>query len=215
MGNYELLKRAVANIIKANDNQEITGDLLQVVLKSIISTIGFNATFAGLAIPSTNPGTRDENIFYIASTPGTYVNFGGLTVENEVAILENKTGEWTKINTGIALADYVSSIAENTILFTNLDITSIENGSTITEVQQGIIDEIFRTNKPIYCIDKGFYNRKTIDPWTKELSLWYNDTLYVANLGSLNWSIIKKSFYSKNEIDSRIEDIKDVQIVNI
>lgn len=78
MGNYEQLKAAIAAVIKANGGQEITGQVLQNTLKTLISQIGVNATFAGIATPSTTPGTPDQNVFWIASTPGEYVNFGGI-----------------------------------------------------------------------------------------------------------------------------------------
>ena len=104
MGNYEELKSAISSVIKTNGNQEITGQVLQNTLKTLISQIGVNATFAGIATPTTNPGTPDQNVFWIASKSGEYVNFGGLTVENEVIILQNKNGSWSKINTGLALS---------------------------------------------------------------------------------------------------------------
>mgnify|MGYP000413637593 FL=1 len=66
MGNYEELKAAVASVIKTNGNQEITGDLLQNTLLTIISTMGSNAIFAGIATPTTTPGVNDANVFYLA-----------------------------------------------------------------------------------------------------------------------------------------------------
>ena len=62
MGNYEQLKQAVSDVIKTNGNQEITGAILQNTLLNIISTVGNNATFAGIATPDTNPSTPDEKI---------------------------------------------------------------------------------------------------------------------------------------------------------
>lgn len=102
MGNYEELKQAVADVIKSNGNQEITGAVFQNVLLTIISTIGNGATFAGIATPTTNPGTPDQNVFYIASQDGTYSNFGGVTLNGEVVIFTNKNGNWVKTDTGIA-----------------------------------------------------------------------------------------------------------------
>lgn len=102
MGNYEQLKQAVANIIKANGNQEITGAIMQNALLSIISTIGNNATFAGIATPTTNPGTPDQNVFYLASEPGIYTNFGGIELIDQVIVLINKRGNWVKNDSGIA-----------------------------------------------------------------------------------------------------------------
>ena len=102
MGNYEELKQAVSDVIKTNGNQEITGAILQNALLTIISTVGNGATFAGFATPTTKPGTPDQNLFYIASENGTYSNFNGFILNNEVAILSNENGNWVKTNTGLA-----------------------------------------------------------------------------------------------------------------
>lgn len=101
MGNYEQLKQAVSDVIKTNGNQEITGAILQNALLTIISTVGNGATFAGIATPGTNPGTPDQNIFYIASNSGVYTNFDNIELNNEVSIISNKNGNWQKIDTGI------------------------------------------------------------------------------------------------------------------
>lgn len=101
MGNYEQLKQAVSDVIKTNGNQEITGEIMQNVLLTIISKIGNNATFAGIATPTTNPGTPDQNVFYIASENGIYSNFDGIEINNEVAIIRNSNGKWAKLQTGI------------------------------------------------------------------------------------------------------------------
>lgn len=110
MGNYEQLKQAVADVVKSNGNQEITGDILQNALLTIISTVGSGAIFAGIATPTTNPGTPDQNVFYIASEDGIYSNFGSVVLENEVAIFTNRNGIWQKGETGIATYKQVSEL---------------------------------------------------------------------------------------------------------
>lgn len=109
MGNYEELKAAVASVIKANGKQEITGQVLQNTLTTLISQIGVNATFAGIATPSTAPGTPDQNVFYIAGESGTYANFNAIVLDNEIAILSNKSGKWVKTTTGFATNDGVGN----------------------------------------------------------------------------------------------------------
>ena len=109
MGNYEELKAAVASVIKANGNQEITGQVLQNTLTTLISQIGVNATFAGIATPSTAPGTPDQNVFYIAGQSGTYANFNAIVLDNEIAILSNKSGKWVKTTTGFATNDGIGN----------------------------------------------------------------------------------------------------------
>ena len=115
MGNYKQLKAAIAAVIKANGMQKITGDVLQETLLSLVSNIGDNATFAGMATPDTNPGTPDQNIFYLAAQPGVYSNFGGVELTDQVLIFTNKNGIWVKNESGIATAEQVTKL-ENKIV---------------------------------------------------------------------------------------------------
>lgn len=96
-GKYEALKQTINSNIKQNGQNQITGPVLNSVLNQIVSSIGANATFAGIATPDTDPGTPDQNVFYIATEPGTYANFGGIEIaEGEAVILEWR-GKWSKI----------------------------------------------------------------------------------------------------------------------
>ena len=107
MGNYTELKAAIAAVIKANGNNEITGAIMQNVLNTIVSTVGANRTFVGIANADTNPGLPDGNVFYIAYTAGNYVNFqygtANLTVNpGELAILYNGRNNWDKCVIGMS-----------------------------------------------------------------------------------------------------------------
>lgn len=118
MGNYTELKAAIAAVIKANGNNEITGAIMQNVLKTIVSTVGANRTFVGIANADTNPGLPDGNVFYIAYTAGNYVNFqfrtGYLTVKpDELAILYNENTNWGKFVIGMS-SDGVIALANTT-----------------------------------------------------------------------------------------------------
>lgn len=109
MPNYQELKQAIANVIKTNGNQEITGAILQSTLLSIVNGIGVNRTFAGIATPTTAPGTPDANIFYLASTAGSYVNFDNITVNpEELAVIVNTTFGWSKTTIVAGMAAFVS-----------------------------------------------------------------------------------------------------------
>lgn len=96
MANWNTLKTAVANIIKTNGNQAITGQLLQNVLNNIITNVGENATFVGIATPTTTPGAHDGPIFYLASQSGIYSNFNGLNLSSlsGFAIIQYKNNTW-------------------------------------------------------------------------------------------------------------------------
>lgn len=109
MGNYEELKAAVASVIKTNGNQEITGAVLQNTLTSLISQIGANATFAGIATPDTVPGTPDQNVFYIAGQSGTYANFGGYKVTKNAVAFSNVSGNWVVTNLDILSSEFGNS----------------------------------------------------------------------------------------------------------
>lgn len=114
MGNYEQLKQAISDVIKTNGNQGITGAIMQNALLSIISTVGSNATFAGIATPDTNPGRPDQNVFYLASEPGIYSNFGGVELTDQVLIFTNKNGNWAKQDSGIATSAKIIELGNKT-----------------------------------------------------------------------------------------------------
>ena len=97
MGTYEDLKKAIQAVIKTNGNNEITGELLQQTLLAIVNTIGKNATYAGVATPTTNPGSPDQNVIYLAVAPGNYANFNAIALSpGEIAIISNNNGFWEK-----------------------------------------------------------------------------------------------------------------------
>ena len=115
MGNYKQLKQAVSDVIKANGNQEITGKIMQNTLLSIISSVGSNATYAGIATPETNPGTPDQNVFYITSGNGIYVNFSNdiEIKDNNIYIITNKDGNWRFLRTNIVNSQLVYDAFSN------------------------------------------------------------------------------------------------------
>lgn len=98
MANLKGLKNTIDANIRENGNQEISGNLLNIVLNAMTETLGQNYQFAGVASVNGNPGQPDANVFYIANLPGTYANYGGIVVEEgEIAFLK-WDGEWSKIS---------------------------------------------------------------------------------------------------------------------
>lgn len=110
MANWSDLKAAVAKVIKTNGNQEITGAVLQKALNDIISNVGENASFAGVATPSTNPGAPDGNVFYLAAQPGVYANFNGIEIADGEAVILEWRGSWVKKTTGFATQQQLSEL---------------------------------------------------------------------------------------------------------
>lgn len=97
MANWNVLKTTIANVIKTNGNQEITGAVLQNVLSSIVSNVGLYSTYIGFANTLTNVGVPDGPVFLIANTEGVYSNLGGIELKKgEIAILRYDNGVWVK-----------------------------------------------------------------------------------------------------------------------
>ena len=95
MANYATLKAAIADVVKTNGEQAITGANLQSVLLAIVNSIGAEYTFAGVATQSTSVGTPDQNVFYLTGA-GTFANMGTSTTVPVGSIGVFKyNGSWT------------------------------------------------------------------------------------------------------------------------
>ena len=98
MANYTQLLSVIRAAIKQNGTNDITGQLMQDTLCALVGSVGRFAQFAGVAIPNTNPNDPDQSVFYLTSTPGTYVNFGGLVVPSDrLCALHNISGSWEMV----------------------------------------------------------------------------------------------------------------------
>lgn len=75
MANYANILAEIVAAVYTNDNEEITGAALQQVLLDMVGTLGVGYQFAGVATTSTNHGTPDGKVFYLAPA-GSYTNFG-------------------------------------------------------------------------------------------------------------------------------------------
>lgn len=150
MGNYEELKAAVASVIKTNGNHEITGRVLQNTLTTLISQVGANATFAGIATPETAPGTPDQNVFYIAGQSGVYSNFDGYKLEDEIVLFINESQSWKHVLCNIYNKDKVRKTAANDI--SNI-IDVIGTKTNVYVNKSG--EEVYTTaaNRELYEID--------------------------------------------------------------
>lgn len=199
MGNYEQLKQAVSDVIKTNGKQEITGAILKNTLLTIISTVGNNATFAGIATPDTNPSTPDENIFYLATTKGQYVNFGRIEVNNEAVILQNENNTWKKKETGIALALNVDKLSRqlyyNDIYLANKK--EFRNLFSYTPLEPTLIEEnkLIRSNGELEENDESLKNAYNV----AYFDVLENNKYYIScPIGGQYDNIMFLSFIEKN-----------------
>ena len=93
---YDQIKESIKAVIKENGNYEITGNVLQAVLLSMVDTLGPEYQFLGIATKSTVPVVVEGNSFYITTEVGTYTNFKNsgntaITV-NRLGILKSTNG---------------------------------------------------------------------------------------------------------------------------
>lgn len=158
MGNYEELKTAVAAVIKQNGNEEITGQIMQNTLLSMISNIGANSTFAGVATPETAPGTPDQNVFYLAGTPGVYANFGGYELKQGIVMFTNASGAFTAVDLGFSNDDLkrLFLVDKSIIGIPNIDYDHIYNIPTGGAPGSYIDSKTFDTGWAIVPIDSGY-----------------------------------------------------------
>lgn len=158
MGNYEELKAAVAAVIKQNGNEEITGQIMQNTLLSMISNIGANSTFAGVATPETVPGTPDQNVFYLAGTPGVYANFGGYELKDGIVMFTNASGAFTAVNLGFSSDNLkrLFLVDKSIIGIPNVDYDHIYNIPGGGAPGSYIDTNLFDTGWTIVPIDSGY-----------------------------------------------------------
>lgn len=106
MADYAKLKDAITEVIKTNGNQEITGQILQNTLLSIVNVIGEERTFAGVAIPDTNPGNPDQNVIWAATQKGTYTGFGNYVHDGVgIAFFGNTSSGWQAVKMNVVGVD--------------------------------------------------------------------------------------------------------------
>lgn len=122
---YDQIKESIKAVIKENGNYEITGNVLQTVLLSMVDTLGPEYQFLGIATKSTVPVVVEGNSFYITVEVGTYTNFKNsgntaITV-NQLGILTSTNGtvwNFTPIFIGVSKGngevfnDYINNTAD-------------------------------------------------------------------------------------------------------
>lgn len=99
--NYGELKRNIADVVKPNGNQEITGQIMQDALFALVENLGEGWQFGGAVHPSDEPSLgADVRAFYLAVEKGTYADFGGVEVTELTAIMYDEG--WRVVPLGVA-----------------------------------------------------------------------------------------------------------------
>ena len=177
MANYQLLKADIDAKVYQNGAQEITGANLNSVLNIMVTTLGAEYQFAGVATIDTNPGTPDAKVFYIANDKGTYTNFGSIEVtEDDVVVLYWDTA-WHKEATGIASQTKLTELES--------EVSLLDQESKYFQFGKTIYDNVFQT----YSSD------------IKYISL---DKTYNGNVFSLKISGLTSTIYISLYLDSAL-----------
>jgi hypothetical protein len=161
---YENLKAAIEKVIKTNSNQEITGQILQDVLKNIVSNLGVNATYAGIAIPTTNPGIPDGQVFYIASEPGNYINFSNLSTieaDNKIHIIYNDINSNDWLEEALDLEEFVPVLKVLILIGSTVASVGTDNRAESEDAMLSLAigkDNIIGNS---YCLASGNGNKAT------------------------------------------------------
>lgn len=135
MADFNALEALINAYIKQNGVQAITGQVLNGVLRGMVSALGKGWTVAGEAYPNTDPGTMTGPVAYVAHTAGTYTNFGGLVVnDGEVAFLKYNEQTWTK--------EVLASLAATASVDGNVGTPYV-----VTQFVNGVLDFAFHNMK--------------------------------------------------------------------
>lgn len=148
---YDQIKESIKAVIKENGNYEITGNVLQTVLLSMVDTLGPEYQFLGIATKSTVPVVVEGNSFYITVEVGTYTNFKNsgntaITV-NQLGILTSTNGtvwNFTPIFIGVSkdkgevFNDYVNNKATENYSHAEGNVTKANGYSSHAEGTKGI-----------------------------------------------------------------------------
>lgn len=115
MAKYSNTKAKINEKITTNTTQAITGNVLNEVLQTMVDSLGADYQFGGLVQPGSSFTAGEQPVVFLATTPGTYTNFGSLVVaDGEVALLVWSGTAWSKQTPDIATRTEVSQLGQET-----------------------------------------------------------------------------------------------------
>lgn len=115
--NYQELKNAIIEVIRTNGNEEITGEVLQFTLLEMVSSLGKDYQFAGVATPQTAITERDDKVAWVLGA-GTYENFGipfTVGVDEIAFVLYNGSYTVQKLKVGVVVDDTLTRDGQNPV----------------------------------------------------------------------------------------------------
>ena len=206
MADYIKLKDAITEVIKTNGNQEITGQILQNTLLSIVNVIGEDRTFAGVAELDTNPGNPDQNVIWAATQKGTYTGFGNYVHDGVgIAFLGNTTSGWHAVKMNVVGVDsdgnpvnpdsYVTKEAferfKKDLVAELTDTSDANNIHARFDSHGNVIFDYYATKQSVYALIKEIGSDSTSESedgsvWGKLISLVQDTTVHSKEISDLN-----------------------------
>ena len=104
--NYSNLMDAVNARIKANGRREITGDILNDVLRAMVVELGASYQLGGTIRPGDKPKGEDLRVAYLAVEPGMYLYAGGFEV-TELSLI-TYGAEWHMYPLGVPFGTQIA-----------------------------------------------------------------------------------------------------------
>lgn len=99
---FNNLLNLISNKIYTNIAGAVTGDILKEVINSVVTTVGINSNFMGIATSSTVPeqiANIDGKQWYLAVAPGTYhARFGSLVLTSGDIVIFYTDSTWKSLN---------------------------------------------------------------------------------------------------------------------
>lgn len=193
MSKWSTLKAAIANVIKTNGTQAITGSVLQNVLNNIVSSLGENYQFVGIATTLTNPGTPDGNVFYLAGE-GIYTNFSNLVINTGQLGILIWNGSWSKQTLEIGAG------SGNMILEWNTDVATTRK-QVLSKYRKSLLQISYKSADGDVINEQYIGTSTTDTEWSKDsnweripnqeqLTELSNNLLYLENANNLNPNFI-------------------------
>lgn len=156
MKDFDELKLAIAEVIRNNGNNEITGNILQEMLLEMVDSMELSE-FEGFAVPDTEPVTdKAVSHYYIAVQQGLYTHFDSFVLtQGDIVVFAKLAGEttWTKVNLSASIKSLISAIynakqdnlSAGDGIAINDNVVIINNGAGVTFDSDGklAIDDDF------------------------------------------------------------------------
>lgn len=144
--NYEELKRNIADVVKPNGNQEITGQIMRDALFALIENLGEGWQFGGAVRPSDVPALgADVRGFWLAVEKGVYADFGDVEVTELSAIVYSDG--WAVLPLGVPFG--VDTEAEIGALSERVRALEADGSVTTSRIADGAVTTPKIANKAV------------------------------------------------------------------